>query len=356
MQEFSIQNEVDRLAYELHEADAPRLGVHVMSEFIYCPRAGIVAAELDDGDRGTEFEKAPALGGLPTHDLDQIRHRLAQISRQLKSYAALAIALAFSMIVFWMFIGAFALGFLPVFLMSCFHATIELQRYRVLRRRLKLAESAASREPNWDVRQIQSVKWWNLIAAKFESVEYRSAIMDDALQLVGKPWRVLRRGSVHYPVLVIRPGEQQEELRRSGRFSQQQLARIAAYAYLLIRQQNTKSDWAIILFGKTYEGVAIPLNSEIWDQFERSYRVARSRMSEYLRSPIRSPKLSSEQACLHCPFGKPIVFQKENAFANTAITAYQTKSTVDNRNYHSLCGDRFRWVAPHERAQALKLL
>lgn len=43
---------IEKCASELADNDAPRVGVHVMSEFIYCPRAGIVTVDQQREDTG----------------------------------------------------------------------------------------------------------------------------------------------------------------------------------------------------------------------------------------------------------------------------------------------------------------
>ena len=62
-----IRKSLERLS---RDGDTLELGVHVMSEFIYCPRAGIIALESDRDDMGIEEGAAPALGGIPRYEID----------------------------------------------------------------------------------------------------------------------------------------------------------------------------------------------------------------------------------------------------------------------------------------------
>jgi len=53
----------------------------------------------------------------------------------------------------------------------------------------------------FDVPIEQSINWWGLIKAGFESIEMRGPLRDPTLKLVGKPWRVLQFGSRRIPVI-----------------------------------------------------------------------------------------------------------------------------------------------------------
>src|SRR5690606_31241947 len=64
---------VNNLAESLTDSTAPRMGVHTISEILFCKRAGLLVIDQKSNDEGSEFEPAPALGGLPTHDVEAIR-------------------------------------------------------------------------------------------------------------------------------------------------------------------------------------------------------------------------------------------------------------------------------------------
>jgi hypothetical protein len=53
MSNTELASTVQRLAAVLRDENAPRLGVHTMSEFMFCQLAGVIAVDQQDGDRGS---------------------------------------------------------------------------------------------------------------------------------------------------------------------------------------------------------------------------------------------------------------------------------------------------------------
>ena len=54
----------------------PWIGVHVLTEFIFCPRAGLIAFEQQRIDPGEEIDGAPRLDYLPDFEIELIEAAL----------------------------------------------------------------------------------------------------------------------------------------------------------------------------------------------------------------------------------------------------------------------------------------
>ncbi len=353
---------VRRLAAELADPDAPRLGVHVMSEFMYCPRAGIVSFDQAEEDHGSESPKAPALGGLPTHDIDVIRSRLEYYGEWIlyAAFGNLAPGLATVAFLWWTsggliaIIGGLALATLLLRWKKNPLRTA-LTKYYTLRRRLADAEVAAVSEPDWSLRVPQEIQWWSLIRAGFVSVEKRAAIVDRELHLAGKPFRVLQRGDKHIPVMNIDVEAEDDDPRLHGRLSPQQRARLAAYAYLVHRIERAQSDWVIVVFKRGHRGVAIPVDDAMFSLFAEGLSAARRQLAEYLDNPRMTPDPArSTSPCIRCRHGKPREAKEALVFRGVKVAYFVTEAT-DGKRFHCACGDRFRWVPPHEEAKRLGL-
>lgn len=357
MSNTALADAVQRLAYVLRDENAPRLGVHTMSEFMFCQLAGVISVDQQGEDSGSEMNKAPALGGLPTHDLPIIRNQLEKLSDEIKLPVALNLGLimfVIGMVVIGELIGLVLL--VPLYVSLRWNWQL-FERYAALKKRLWIAEHAEKKEPNWTLRQVQEISWWGLIRSGFESVEKAAPLFDPSINLAGKPWRVLHRGSCQYPVLQIRVREGQHDERRQGNLRSQQFARIAAYAYLLNQLEKAESDWAIVLFGKSDEGIAIPLTQDIWKCFETGLPLARNRHGQYEGGTEFLPKPRQGTApCAHCPHGEPTTSKEPSIFKGVPVVSYLTATPDGRRLLHCTCGDRFHWVPPHETSVKLGLM
>lgn len=357
MSDTGLADAVQRLAYVLKDETAPRLGVHTMSEFMFCQLAGVISVDQRDEESGSEMGKAPALGGLPTHDLPVIRNQLEKLSEEMKLPVALNLGII--MLIVGMVFSGELIGLVllvPLYVTLRWNWQL-LECYATLKKRLWIAEHAEKKEPNWDLRQVQEINWWGLIRSGFESVEKAAPLFDPSINLAGKPWRVLHRGSCQYPVLQIRLQEGLHDERRQGNLRSQQFARIAAYAYLLNQLERAESDWAIVLFGKSDEGIAIPLSQEIWKCFETGLPLARARHGKYEEGTEFLPKPRQGTApCAHCPHGQPKSPKEKSIFKGVPVVPYLTATPDGNRLLHSTCGDRFHWVPPHETSVKMGLM
>jgi len=345
------------LSQELAEADAPYLGAHVMSEFIYCPRAGIIGVDQREDDTGCEGDEVPMLGGLPMHDIDRIQATLDRLRQELKLPIAWCAGLVVMLLLGMLTISGLVLPFFIIpFYFTGRNLRDRLTEYATLRNRLREAETASVQEPDWSLRQPQPINWWCLIRAGFTSHEPTAPIVDKDVHLAGKPFRILQRGAFHIPVMHLTVTDNEDDLRRQGRLRPPQRARLTAYAYLLHQVQRSQSDWAIVLFKGSYEGVAIPIDQSMLAMLAQGIKNARAILKEYASDSEYAPRPARETApCVNCRFGKPTTSDEPSRFRGVPVTPFYSQS-VNGRQYHCICGDRFRWVPPHRDAKELGLL
>lgn len=350
----SVSELVPRLVDELTDETAPMMGVHTMSEFMYCPRAGIITVDQSCEDTGSEFIPAPALGGIPMHDLDRLQRLFTQARKVAKLRSALMIVTMFGIEAAARFFGGIGYTGLLLVWLQFGSLNAAWQQLLALKRRLQVAERAAIAEPDWENRVPQPIRWWSLIRAGWESVERQSPIADRDLRLAGKPWRIMQRGNCHLPVVRIAANDSNVEARRNGILSPQQRARLAAYCYLISRVEGAQSDWAIVLFANSDDGIAIPIDETIINVFAEGLMAARRQLSAYQSNTSSTPNVPRDAApCRRCPLGKPHVVANHNGGSPFAPYVTQGKNL---KRYHSDCGDRFCWVPPHEEARTLGLI
>ena len=351
-----VQHTLDVLSFD---DSAPELRVHVMSEFMFCPRAGIIAFETDPVDSGCEFEAAPALGGLPLFELDAMEKRLEELEEsirrgQLLLCGVLATALILSMsdigLSLIVLAGSAAIAglghsaWLPV-----------LQNHRVLKRQIREARAAKPRQPNWELKVQQEINWWELLAAGFQSIELQRPHKNHSIALVGKPWRVLDRAGQRLPVLRMRlEDDSGQAVQLDPR--EQQRARMAAYAFLIETTERGNAEWAIVLFNNGTRGVAYPIGAPEWKAFRDGLPRAREEFRKYIEAPRHRPGPPDSRACRRCPFGEPRrVGVQQTVLDGVAILPRATRDNL-NREFHCTCGDRFTdRVPPHEDAIRLGL-
>ncbi len=343
--EPSFSDVIDELQSELADPDAPRIGVHTIGQFAYCPRAGLLSAEAEDD---MEMERPPSLGGLPQHDVDRMQQALSDLAERIKYPTAINIGLAVVALWLWMTWGWVLATplFLPMYYSLRWLVSL-LQAYHLLQKRLSQAAAAASVEPNWDVDVPQPVNWWSLLRVGFDSIE-KQTLEDFQLRIAGKPWRVLHRGDVEIPVLRIQVEEHRLQQYRNGRLRKHHLARIGAYSYLLNRCERADSSWALLLFNWSDEGIAVPLTPIVWETFKEALTTAREHLHEFGRNINHAPD-PNVSACGACPLGAP---RKSNGPTDVrkrglAILPFGTENS-DGTVYHSQCGDYFRWLTPHQ--------
>jgi hypothetical protein len=327
--------------------DDPVIGVYVLSQFAFCPRAGLCAYEANQ--EWTEDDPLPAqLDFLPRYDIRRVENAIGECVTKLTWFVAgllftlsagLFLAMRFASELIWL---------LPVLLLPFLVAmspTIKnLQDLLRCQWEFKTV-SAAEPDPGSDV--IQPVNWFAMLKAGFMSVPY-SRLSHEKWKLQGKPWRVLRRGALRIPVFF--------QAATDERLHPKHLAKAAAYCHLLQTAETLESPYALVLKEGTLEGVAIPYNARSRRLFHDALRLARLTIQDAAdgQNPAPPEQIS---LCSGCPFGEPHRYQPvsiEEKQERTALPMYVLLSK-SKTIYHSHCGDRFEWIPPHKNAERLGL-
>ena len=324
----------------------PFVGVHALTEFIYCPRAGILAFELEH-DHGSDEQ--PNLSSLPRWSLARIERRLHTSMRQLVLFVTMGVTVIVLLAVFHQDLALPVTWGCVFLVLAIARRTIGCaQKVRVLFQRYRLASQAVAYEPAAHHPSPQSVNWWSLLGAGFESIAYKDALRDEQWKLIGRPWRVLRKGSLRIPVFITKGCS---DLRR------QHFARMSAYCHLLIRCEGAKSPYGVVIDHDTYQGWTIPYTAASRKVFHDGLIAARATIRK-ARMGVEPGPASNCNVCRRCPFGRPRVHRKGKTETKRdgRLLRVNGRMGVDRRMYHSPCGDRFGWVPPHEKAFSKGLL
>jgi hypothetical protein len=326
--------------------DTPWLGVHLITEFIFCPRAGLLLYEQNPDEEEPEETDLPQLDYVPHYQLSEIERALTRAIQQLRMRGGLLLLILASIVGvlkvvfgvdFWWILwplGAYAVFAIPMVLGGPLGQIANLNSER------DEARKAKPHEPNPQTTDNEPVNWWGLLKAGFDSVPYRESLRDPRWRVAGRPWRVLRKGSLRIPVWRRRKGDETDRRLRG-----QHYARMAAYCHLIKEVEGAESPYGVILFGDTYQGVTVSDGVGSRTAFHRGLRAARDVIRQAQAGT--DPAVPQRPPCRGCPYGTPYVYQPGESDGNRPP---YLKRGVDDRNYHSKCGDRFRWVPPHQKA------
>ncbi len=228
----------------------PDLGVHVVTEYLFCERAGVIAHEAGFSDNGQET-RSIRLGYLPRYDEREIERKLGIVFMSLLWGTGAAIL---SMVI----CGLLALTVWPLAILACWLlllVTIAGVAYGLvisflLTARLSEARGAKPLEPAFDGAGKVPVDWWQLLAAGYEAQSWPEPLTAAEWKLSGNPWQVLVRGETYIPVFLWRSKNREPH--------KQHFARMAAYCELLRLAAWGNSPYGVILYAGTTDGIAIP--------------------------------------------------------------------------------------------------
>lgn len=324
-----LTRKTSRIAASEH---TPWIGVHELTEFIFCSRAGIIAHE----NRGHSVDdELPNLRYSRDWSVREMKRTLRVV--QLRA-GYLLVAVCSLAIVSWlstqlMVRAACVLG-LSIAAVSAFK---QLRQIVAILIQLRRARRATATIPDRESTDGQTVNWWSLLNAGFESVRYNDPLSDEQVRLTGRPWRVLRKDSLRIPVF---------RLKSEPRLRRQHYARMAAYCHLLKTCEGADSPYGVIIFANSYDGVTVrdspSARKAFHDELIRARVVVeRSRSGSFVRPP------ENLHHCAHCPLGYPSLARRGWWFRPSNKNARQG---ADGRFYESECGNRFSWGPPHEKA------
>lgn len=333
-----------------------KIGVHVLSEHVFCPRAALIAYE-SGSDAGDE---EPNLGPLLNLFIDYNEHKFIEAIHQAWGNMRLWLTLMAPSVFFVMlavYLQSLLAGLvlsLPVFILlaKCWDTLTHIIALVREQARYKAApEVVIDPEPT----EIKRLSWWSLRKAGFDCNKPPDPFEDPASNLAGKPWRQLKKGSIVIPVIRRRRG--------NSEWGPQHEVRIAAYCHLCEKCTTGTAPFGVILFAGTSDCAIIPNTSARHMLFERAFKSVANFLERQAAPGAEPPGPPTDRRCFGCPHGKPRLFQqgKSETILNgkplLACTANSVRDPDGDRQFcgafHSDCGDRFRWVPPHKEAIAL---
>ena len=326
------------------------VGVHELSECVFCARAGLIVVEQDRDDEGEEEQKQARLGYRPPYIPREIEAGLERIGQELiLLFAALMMTLAVTMIL--MRLVDHRIVWLGVVMMLYVVSRMperiwQYLEWAALRRQ---AMRAPPRRPTADLQEEQAVNWWELLQTGCAAKRYREPFSDPELKLAGRPFQVLLDGPLKIPVIRVNNPEK--------RVHPNHRARIAAYCRLIEVCLGGESPYGIVLFGRTYDGIAVPHQREARDAFHGGLVQIRELARKTAGEPVHVDPPEKPSKCSGCPWGRPFSLEhceQEHRRFGSLLPVFQAASAT-RVLYHSHCGDRFGWVPPHEKARELEL-
>jgi hypothetical protein len=335
------------------DRDAPWLGVRVVSEMIFCPRAGLIAFELNkreklDDDEDGKTEKSPRLDWRPEYNDDILYEALQQKWDEVYWVLKIAIwwAIVTAVVLFAVDFGlggllAVPLAVIPYWFIRQGQEIWKLERrwraYRHAQNTLQISELGGEE---------RTVNWWQLRKAGFVASKPQEPHVHREWRLAGRPFLVLSYQALRIPV--FRKHRGQREVHSQNR------ARIAAYCQLLEWCERAQSPFGIMLFADSYEAVISPNNARSQAIFREGLLQARAVIIAAEAGDPPGPPTRNQ--CKGCFWGYPKVFRSGTTDRHLADLpgAFTPRKGVDGK-YHSVCGDRFEWLPPHQRVEEKKI-
>jgi len=314
-----------------------RLGAHELAAFVFCSRAGLLAYESQREDDGNELGLA-RLDFAHPYELGELR---GQLNRWLNLMLAIAAALAIALVCRWLVADFWILLITALQIYLLFQLPQLAWKTYGCYRQLQTCETQPAQSPDPRSERDEEIDWWSLRTDGFAVIKPPEPFYDDHAALVGKPWRLLRKGELLIPVF---------RSRKPDNIREQHRVRIGAYCGLIEACTASQSPYGIVLNPTGYAGTAIKLTDELRALTAQHVERARSVIERASRSAHQDPPPPrNEEKCRHCPYGKtrPTEPELPTNVRGESVEPYPLNST-DGNTYHSLCGDRFHWRPPHQ--------
>ena len=328
------------------------IGVLVLSEHVFCPRAALIASESGNDAGDEEPNLGPRLDLLIDYNEHKFTEALHQAWGEMRLWLMLIAPAVFAVmlaIYFQSVLAALVLS-LPIFILlaKCWDTLTRIITLVREQARYRAApEVVIDPEPT----EIKRLSWWSLRKAGFDCNKPPDPLTDSASNLSGKPWRQLRKGSIVIPVI--------RRHRGSADWGPQHEVRIAAYCDLIEKCEGAAAPFGVILFAGTSDCVIIPNTNARHMLYDRALKDA-VKFLEIHAAGTHIPAAPTDRRCTGCPHGKPRQFQRgksETISNGKPLPAYTTNSVRSDGQlrgaFHCDCGDRFEWVPRHKDAIGL---
>lgn len=353
------------------EPPEPWIGVHTLSEFVFCSRAGICSHDNAACDDGEELNDRPGFYHLPIFfEEEMIRRQKELIVHSWSCIGFGALLMSGTVLLGWAVhpIFYFAAIFCGIVAMAAF--LMQAFRLGELKHEMKGWREANSKIPHVDITEPTEIHWPNFHVAGYRPERPRHPMEEPAWRLRGSPWRMLRLGKQLIPVFLRNIAEDCAARSASGSIPHlydQHFIRIAAYCHLVEASEGLHAPYGIILTRGSLKGIAIPNTSEMRERLRAAVSDARRTMRKLAGNDRMCPVVDPSH-CVGCPHGNPVPLGQrfpgretdQEAEPGVLQVHFATAPPKQGdkrlpRRYHSHCGDRFTWLPPHVSALRLHL-
>lgn len=355
---MNTEQKIDHV--EKNVTNTPMIGVHSLSEFEFCPRAGIISFGEQSDDPGME-RSVSHLDYLPFYELKKLDEEFDRILLRIKIKSAIGL-------IFLLFagVGYVLSAFWLSFLILIFLGLLAVQFTKDLKRAWELDSirnqfiKAPALRLNLENPMPEYVDWRSLLKGNFDIHKNTDVYHDQKLNIRGRPRKILKRGNLWIPVFFAsrkpKPRRENSDLPQHQVY-QQHYVRIAAYCRLIEANTDFQSPFGIVVFARDYRAIAIKNNRQCREAMERSLTRAR----EFLNHPNHNrtaAKPSSTALCFGCHYGRPIPHRPGESELIHLGTVVEARSHIAQHDHvHSHCGDMFPPEIPrHENAIKLNLV
>ena len=130
---------------------------------------------------------------------------------------------------------------------------------------------------------------------------------------------------------------------------------MAAYCHLLGVSEGARSPYGVIIKGETFAAVTVPNTPRTQAMFREALVAARRAVRESEEVNSNPPPPENANLCHECPYRLACSATSQRTVLRHGAPI-EPKVAKDPRGneYHSHCGDRFRWIPPHRDAIAME--
>ncbi len=328
---------------------SPEVGVHVLSEHVFCPRAALLARESGDDSGDEEPTLGPRLDWMGDYDEHRFAEALHSAYGDLRLWFTLMAPAMLLVIILWFsftpIVGLAAT--LPLFYLVTKSWETLLLIIQLVRERA-LFQAAVPATIDLNPQEITKVNWWSLRKAGFDCLK-PDQLRDPGERLKGRPWRELIKGrQLRIPVVRKHRGERV--------WGPQHIVRMMAYCRLIESCEGGSAPFGILMFAESYDCLIIPNTAAHQADFQRSLAAVREFLQIHA-SGESIPAPPRDNRCSGCHLGQPRrhTMGSETILNGVVVEAARTRAN-NGIIYHCTCGDRFKDVVPpHDYAVQLEI-